>query len=198
MTGNSDKGRSWFKLAWPCIAILLSTGSLIAMGQNTDTSVPDRAYCVGTGNLYTTNPGLNNDKAICQFADNSWCDAHEFFIGNCTGATTSPYYYSTPMSALDIADVTKACQVRGGQVQNVHTVYGDVNLCVFPDGSSIDLRSLSSTVYGEVSGTPYIGYYGMPSDVYYMPYSGFYTLPDNTINDANAWYYLAYSWLNAP
>ena len=47
---------------------------------------------------------------------------------------------------LDLADATKTCQTRGGRVENVHTPYGDVNLCVFPDGSSVDLRSLSSAV----------------------------------------------------
>ena len=110
MTGNFNIGKSWFKLAWLCVAVLLSICSLNVMGQVLDTSGPDRAYCVGTGNLYATTPGMNNGKPVCQFADNTWCDAHAFFTGNCSG-NSSPYYanYNTPMSALDLADATKTC-----------------------------------------------------------------------------------------
>ncbi|GEM_PF-1183737 len=210
MTGNFNIGKSWSKLAWLCIAVLLSTCSLNVMGQVVDTSGPDRAYCVGTGNLYATTPGINNGKPVCQFAGNAWCDAHAFFTGNCTGST-SPHYagYNTPMSALDIADATKTCQTRGGQVQNVHTPYGDVNLCVFPDGTSVDLRSLSRVVYsnGINGGMPDNGIYYMPDNgIYGTPYNGIYNTPyngydpmtGNGLYDANAWYYGAYAFLNSP
>ncbi len=209
MTGNFNIGKSWFRLSWLCVVVLLSTCSLNAMGQAVDTSGPDRAYCVGTGNLYTTNPGLNSGKPICQFAGNSWCDAHAFFTGDCTGST-SPYYasYNAPLSALDLADATKTCNAQGGQVQSVHTTYGDVNLCVFPDGASIDLRSLSSAVYNNrIYGLPYngiyytpdTGIYGMPyNGIYYTPYNGFNPTTSNALYDANAWYYGAYAFLNSP
>jgi putative hemolysin len=201
MTPNFNNGNSWFKLTGLCIVVLLSTASLIVLGQAVDTSVPDRAYCVGTGNLYATTPAINNGKPVCQFADNSWCDAHAFFTGNCTGNSRSnyPYSYSSPLSGLDLADATKTCQTRGGQVENVHTPYGDVNLCIFPDGSSIDLRSLSNAVYNGINGMPYNGISYVPyNGIYSTPYNGFYTMPDNGFNDANNWYYGAYAFLNAP
>ena len=104
MTGNFNIGKSWFKLTWLCIVILLSTCSLNVMGQVVDTSVPDRAYCVGSGNLYATTPGVNNNRPICKFTDNTWCDAHSFFAGNCTGYSRPSYTkyatYTTPLSAL--------------------------------------------------------------------------------------------------
>ena len=210
MTGNFNIGKSWFKLTWLCIVVLLNTCSLNVMGQVADTSGPDRAYCVGTGNLYATTPGINNGKPVCQFAGNAWCDAHAFFTGNCTGST-SPYYagYNTPMSALDIADATKTCNTQGGQVQNVHTPYGDVNLCVFPDGASVDLRSLSRAVYNNgINGgmldngiyyMPDNGIYGTPyNGIYNTPYNGFSPMTGNGLYDANAWYYCAYAFLNSP
>ena len=198
MTGNFNIGKSWFKLAWLCVVVLLSICSLNVVGQVVDTSAPDSAFCVSTGNLYTTTPGINNGKPVCQFANNAWCDAHAFFTGNCTG-NTSPYYAYAPLSALDLADATKTCNSQGGQVQNVHTTYGDVNLCVFPDGASVDLRSLNSAVSNGIYGMPYNGIYYMPDNgIYNSPYSGFYNIPGNGFNDANAWYYDAYAFLNSP
>ncbi len=191
--------------------IFTVTGQVLPAGN----PGPEGAYCVNSGYLYATVPGVNNGKPICQFPDNSWCDAHAYFIGNCTpslsgyispsgyiatggiitpnGAVAAgsvynpyainPYYYNNPayanvtQSALDIADETKTCQSIGGRVQSVHTTYGDVNLCIFPDGSSISLPELASGVYAGAPG-PVVTINGVPVD-------------DN-------WYYYAYSWLNAP
>jgi len=76
----------------------------------------------------------------------------------------------------------KPASEAGGRVENVHTAYGDVNLCVFPDGSSVDLRGLYNGVYN--------GDYG---EFYNRPYNGYY----DGIYGGNNWYYWAYSWLNA-
>jgi putative hemolysin len=170
-------------------------------GQGINTSGPDSAYCTGNGYYYTTISGVNNGKAICQFPDGKWCDAHAYFTGDCAASTNvsynpgltynpnlpynlnlyntpvapsnpymyyNPYMYNNPQDALDIADATKTCQQSGGVVQRVHTSYGDVSMCVFPDGSYIDLMGLYSATYG-----------------------GSVPFGDN-------WYYYAYSWLNAP
>lgn len=125
-----------------------------------------------------------------QYPDGSWCDAHTYFTGDCAPSANAtpassayfnasnpytyvnPYMYNNPQGALDIADATKTCQSYGGVVQRVHTAYGDVNMCVFPDGSYVDLMGLYNSVYGGFGG-----------------YGGFAV--DN-------WYYYAYSWLNAP
>jgi putative hemolysin len=81
---------------------------------------------------------------------------------------------------LDIAAATKNCEKMGGGVSSVHTPYGDVDLCVFPYGNSIDLRSL-------VDGGFYNGFYN-------GPYNGIY----NGYGSGDNWYYWAYPWLNAP
>lgn len=181
-------------------AIVLTAAGQGISGQGINTSGPDSAYCTGNGYLYTTKSGVNSGKAICQFPDGTWCDAHAYFTGDCAASTNvsynpnltynpnlpynlnlyntpvvssnpyiynNPYRYNDPQGALDIADATKTCQKSGGVVQRVHTSYGDVNMCVFPDGSYIDLMGLYSATYGG-------GFSG-----------------DN-------WYYYAYSWLNAP
>lgn len=198
-------------------AMIFVSCMLVVSGQVLPASNPgpEGAYCVNSGYLYATVPGINNGKPICQFPDNSWCDAHTYFTGNCTpsligyvspsgyaatggiiaptGAvvpvsvynpyTLNPYYYNTPayanvtQSALDIADETRTCERMGGNVQKVHTTYGDVNLCIFPDGSSIDLPQLANGVYS-----------GAPGPVIYS----------NGIPTNDSWFYYAYSWLNAP
>ncbi len=167
-------------------AIVLTAAGQGVSGQGIDTSGPDSAYCTGNGYLYTTQPGVNNGTAICQFPDGTWCDAHKYFTGDCAASTnvpynpglynpanpytySNPYTYNNPQGALDIADASKTCQKYGGVVQRVHTSYGDVNMCVFPTGSYVDLMGLYNSVNG--------GYIGFPAD---------------------NWYYYAYSWLNAP
>jgi len=192
MTFELKNRKRTFLFAVLGIAVFLATGVLAAAGQGIDTSGPDSAYCTGMGYLYTTKPGINNDHAVCQFPDGTWCDAHAFFTGDCAAPTNvsynpnlyinpytynpypfsnpynyyNPYRYNNPQGALDIAAASKTCQKSGGAVQSVHTSYGDVNMCVFPDGSYIDLMALRNGIHG--------GFYG-----------------DN-------WYYYAYSWLNAP
>lgn len=195
MTFRFDISMPRIMLAGFCISVLLAAFALSAAGQGTyqpisaatqaiDTSVPDRAHCVSSGYLYTKNPALNNGKPVCKFPDGSWCDAHAYFIGNCSGSgLISPYnptFYSSGQGALDLAAGTKECQRLGGGVQSVHTAYGDVNLCVFPDGSTMDLRALANGAYG-----------------YYGPYL-YSTYPYNNGPYRDNWYYWAYAWLNAP
>ncbi len=193
-------------LAGLCISVLLAAFTLSAAGQGTyqvispatqpiDTSGPDRGHCVGNGYLYTTNPAVNGGRPICQFPDGSSCDAHAFFTGNCSGpGASSPYnptYYASGQGALDIASGTKECQRLSGGVQSVHTSYGDVNLCVFPDGSTMDLRALANGAYGYYGPYPYGTYpYGTYSSGTY-PYYYYSPYRDN-------WYYSAYAWLNSP
>ncbi len=219
---ETNTGKLKFFLAVLFIAAVLASSMLAVYGQVLTASAPgpEGAYCINSGYLYATAPGVNNGNPICQFPDNSWCDAHKYFVGNCTPSfsgyispsgyiatggvitpsgvvvpssvypsgvynpyATNPYYYNNPayanvtQSALDIADETKTCQKIGGNVQRVHTTYGDVNLCVFPDGSSIDLPQLANGVYP-----------GVPGPVIYA----------NGIPTNDSWFYYAYSWLNAP
>jgi putative hemolysin len=188
-----------------CILIFPAIGLQINSSLGFDTSGPDRAHCISMGYLYKTVPGVNNGKAICQFPDGTSCDAHSFFNGDCNANSNSyynaslynnpqgsypypynipqgynPYFNNDPQGALDIAAATKTCEKMGGGVSNVHTPYGDVDLCVFPYGNSIDLRSL-------LNGGFYNGFYN-------GPYNGIY----NGYGGGDNWNYWAYPWLNAP
>lgn len=155
--------------AWSCIMILLAASVLTAAGQGSDTASQDRAFCVGTGQLYRTTPMLNMGQPICQFPDGSWCDAHAFATGQCSQGFYNPYFYNTPQGTLDAAAASRMCRSSGGRVESVHTPYGDVDLCVFPDGSSVDLRALYNGASGIYNGTL-----------------------------RNDWFNYAYYWLNAP
>ena len=137
-----------FACALLCILIFPAIGLQINASLGFDTSGPDRAHCISMGYLYKTVPGVNNGKAICQFPDGTSCDAHSFFNGDCNANSNSyynaslynnpqgynPYFNNDPQGALDIAAATKTCEKMGGGVSNVHTPYGDVDLCVFPYG----------------------------------------------------------------
>ena len=158
-------------------------GQVIGQAGTASTSAQDSAYCVGMGYNYATIPGVNGNQPVCQFTDNSWCDAHAFATGTCNLAPlsySSPYYFNTTQSALDIAAETAQCQRMGGSTRTVHTAYGDVDLCVFQDGSSVDLRALNTNA--GLTGYPGSGYPG----------------PANPFYGGDSWYYYAYSWLNAP
>ena len=194
-----------------CLSVLLAACALSAAGQGTyqpisaatqaiNTSGPDRSYCVSNGYLYTSNPAVNGGKPICQFPDGSSCDAHAFFTGNCSGvALSSPYnptFYGNGQGALDIAAGTKECQRLGGGVQSVHTPYGDVDLCVFPGGNTMDLRALANGVTGYNEPYPYGAY---PYGSYQYGSYPYGTYPYYTYGPyGDNWYYWAYSWLNAP
>jgi len=54
---------------------------------------------------------------------------------------------------LDLSDqvaaATRCCQDNGGRVESVHMPYGDVDLCAFPDGKSVNLWALFSRAGGD-------------------------------------------------
>jgi putative hemolysin len=178
MISKSNQWKREFLLTGFCFAVVASI-MLIAEGQvsynlgsstqGTSTTSSDRAYCIGSGYLYRTDPAINNGQGFCQF-DGSWCDAHAFATGSC-GASTSgffnpygyyyPYYYSVYYpSGMNYS--TNSCSSYGGSIQTIHTPYGDVDRCILPNGNVLDLNGL------------YDGYLG------------------------DSWYYWAYSFLNAP
>lgn len=172
MTNELGTSKENFLFAGFCIAILIAASALTAAGAGPDASSQDRASCVGMGHLYRTTPGFNNGQPICQFLDGSWCDAHAFATGQCFPGSYgpyNPYIYNIPQRTLNLADASQICRNTGGRVENVHTPYGDVDLCVFPDGSSVDLRALYYGAYGTYNGA----------------------LRDD-------WFHYAYWWLNAP
>lgn len=182
MTGKLNNWKLGFLFAGLCIVAILATALTVAgqgtysSGSNapvssastTSTSGSDRAYCVGAGYLYRTAPGINNGQGFCQFGGNSWCDAHTFATGSCSPSTYGfnnpygyyyPYYYGIYPSGLNYGGSIASCQDYGGRIESIHTPYGDVNQCVYPNGSPMNFYG-----YG-----PYDGYLG--DNWYYYAYN---------------------------
>jgi putative hemolysin len=99
-------------------------------------------YCVQMGYLYRSSPSMNNGQGICEFQDKTWCDAQAFYAGQC-----GPRLYPSPISSSGSTlnpSASSLCRNAGGHLENVHTPYGDVVLCVFPNGRTCDIQSLKS------------------------------------------------------
>lgn len=181
MTGKLNTWKMRFLFAGLCVALVLSSATTAA-GQGTyssgsypqfssasgspapaaSSSSSDRAYCVGQGYLYRTAPGINNGQGFCQFGGISWCDAHAFATGSCSPSSYGfynrygyyyPYYYSVYPYGLNYGGSINSCQDFGGSVKSIHTPYGDVNECVYPNGNVMD-------IYSGFYGGPYDGYLG--------------------------------------
>ncbi|MCX6678800.1 MAG: DUF333 domain-containing protein [Methanothrix sp.] len=126
-----------------CILAFLSSGMLAAMAQ--DSADQARSYCVSSGYLYSTSPGINESQGMCVFPDKSWCDVQSFFQGTCSRSqklNILPGYASEPGSTWTPSAAT-ICRSSGGILRSVHTPYGDITMCAFPDGSTCDLLSLT-------------------------------------------------------
>jgi len=125
------------------ILAFLSSGMLAALAQ--DTADQARSYCVKSGYLYSTSPGINGDKGMCTFPDKSWCDSQAFFQGDCIRSLNPnilPSYVSQSEGMYPQSDAT-ICRSSGGILRSVHTPYGDITMCAFSDGSTCDLLSLT-------------------------------------------------------
>ncbi|MCX6678074.1 MAG: DUF333 domain-containing protein [Methanothrix sp.] len=126
-----------------CILAFLSSGLLTAMAQ--DSADQARSYCVRSGYLYSTSPGINDGQGICMFPDKSWCDVQAFFQGDCSRSLSPnilPSYVSQSESMWSESAET-ICRSSGGSLRSVHTPYGDITVCAFPDGRTCDLLSLA-------------------------------------------------------
>lgn len=139
-------------LAAFCILAILALSLPSAMAL--DSTDPARKHCVKMGYLYKSDTSQNGGQGMCQFPDYSWCDAQAYYRGEC-GPSVSPniypnyaYNYGYPYPSVTSAE--GLCSRNGGSLRNVHTPYGDVTLCVFPNGSTCDLQSLSSGTCGGV------------------------------------------------
>jgi len=122
---------------------LFSLGMLCAAAQ--DSSDAAHSYCVSSGYLYSTSPGVNGGQGVCVFPDKSWCDASGFYQGNC-GPSLSPNIfpgYATGTGSVVTASPEAICRSSGGSMKSVHTPYGDILMCVFPDGTTCDSKALS-------------------------------------------------------
>ena len=136
-------------LAGLCIMAFLIVSLMPVLAQSSD-SDPARSYCVKMGYLYKTSPGTNGGQGICEFPDKAWCDAQAYYSGTCN-RVLSPHIYPAYVYGSDgryVAPAAQLCLGRGGNLQSVHTPYGDVTMCVFPDGGTCDLQSLARGTCG--------------------------------------------------
>ncbi len=146
-----------FKNILLCLSILafLSSGLMAAVGE--DSVDQARTYCVRSGYLYSSSPAVNGGQGICMFPDKSWCDSQAFFQGTCSrnlNPNILPGYASEP-EAIWMPSAESICRGSGGSLRSVHTPYGDITMCVFPNGKSCDMRSLAD---GRCGGDMWLAY----------------------------------------
>jgi len=110
---------------------------------------PAQSYCVKMGYLYRALPLADGAEERCVFPDGTYCEANAFFSGSCTRTPfPSPYPYVYSGNADWVPQARSMCLNSGGSLREVHTPYGDVVMCAFPDGSVCDIRSLLSGMCG--------------------------------------------------
>jgi putative hemolysin len=126
-----------------CILAFLSSGMLAAIAQ--DSADQARSYCVKSGYLYSSSPGVNGGQGMCVFPDKRWCDSQAFFRGTCSRdlkPNILPGYVSGS-EGMWAQSAESICRSSGGILRSVHTPYGDITMCAFPDGRTCDLKSLA-------------------------------------------------------
>lgn len=126
--------------------LILMAVSLPLVGASSPAEDAAHSYCVQMGYLYRSSPGLNGGQGVCEFPDKTWCDAQAYYMGQC-GPRLSPNFMTVPDSTWSASAFT-LCRNAGGRLESVHTPYGDVTLCVFPDGRTCDIHSLSTGMCG--------------------------------------------------
>jgi putative hemolysin len=138
-----------------CILAFLSSGMLAAMAQ--DPADRARSYCVKSGYLYSSSPGVNGGQGMCVFPDKSWCDSQAFFQGTCDRSLKPNIIpgYVSESEGMWVQSVESICRGRGGSLRSVHTPYGDITVCAFADGRTCDLKSL---LEGRCGGDMWLAY----------------------------------------
>lgn len=145
MRDGIKRGISILPVVGLYILAFLAVG-LPLVAADSPTADPAHSYCVQMGYLYRSTPGLNGGQGVCEFPDRTWCDAQAYYMGQC-GPSLSPNFMSIPDSTWSTSAST-LCSNAGGRLESVHTPYGDVTLCVFPNGRTCDIQSLSNGMCG--------------------------------------------------
>ncbi len=138
-----------------CMLAFLSAGMLTAMAE--DSADQARSYCVKSGYLYSLSPGVNGGQGMCVFPDASWCDSQAFFLGTCSRSPRPNILpgYVSESAGMYTQSADTICRRSGGSLRSVHTPYGDITVCAFPDGRTCDLLSLSE---GRCGGDRWLAY----------------------------------------
>jgi putative hemolysin len=123
------------------LAVCLSSAEAVA--SDSDSA---RSYCVQMGYLYRSSADMNNGQGICEFPDKTWCDCQAYYAGQC-GPRLSPNLMMGT-GGISAPTASTLCQNSGGRLESVHTPYGDVTLCVFPNGRTCDIQSLYNGMCG--------------------------------------------------
>ncbi len=147
----------FFKNILFCLCMLAFLSSSMLAGNAQDSADQARSYCVKSGYLYSSSPGVNGGQGMCVFPDKSWCDSQAFFQGTCSPQLKTnilPVYVSEP-EAMWTQSAESICRNRGGSLRSVHTPYGDITICAFSDGSTCDLKSLAE---GRCGGDLWLAY----------------------------------------
>jgi putative hemolysin len=127
------------------ILALLSLGTFSCAAAQTSTD-PARSHCVSSGYLYRITPSVNGGQPVCSFPDNSWCDVNEFYKGSCGPRITAnilPSYAFETDTQKATKSMQEICFSSGGKMKSIHTPYGDIAVCTFPDGTTCDARTIS-------------------------------------------------------
>ncbi len=116
--------------------------------QADDASDADSArnYCVQMGYLYRSSPSTNDGQGVCEFPDKTWCDCQAYYQGQCSPRLSPNLMMGT--GGISAPTASTLCQNSGGRLESVHTPYGDVTLCVFPNGRTCDIQSLYNGMCG--------------------------------------------------
>lgn len=145
MRDGIKRGISILPVVGLYILAFLAVG-LPLVAADSPTADPAHSYCVQMGYLYRSTPSLNNGQGVCEFQDKTWCDAQAYYMGQC-GPSLSPNFMPNPDSIWSTS-ASALCSNAGGRLESVHTPYGDVTLCVFPNGRTCDIQSLSNGMCG--------------------------------------------------
>jgi putative hemolysin len=126
-----------------CMLAFLFFGMHAGIAQ--DSADQARSYCVKSGYLYSSSPGVNGGQGMCVFPDKSWCDSQSFFRGTCSRSLRPNILpgYVSESEGMWTQSAATACRGSGGSLRSVHTPYGDITICAFPDGRTCDLKSLA-------------------------------------------------------
>ncbi len=145
MMNSTKKGIISLPALGLCILAFLAVCLSSAVADASDAD-PAHSYCVQMGYLYRSSDDMNGGQGICEFPDKTWCDAQAFYAGQC-GPRLSPNLMTGPEN-IWTPSASTLCQNSGGRLESVHTPYGDVTLCVFPNGRTCDIQSLYNGMCG--------------------------------------------------